>query len=120
MQPYTCFYAGCNFTATPFLDRQAWSHHLELDHGLGPYWAEQECPLCFESTSVGKGAILSHFARHMEDIALATLPRGIDSEANSEAGSDGESVAESAATGSSILNHTRGGLASEAALLARH
>jgi hypothetical protein len=38
-----------------------------------------------ETTGSGKGAILIHFARHMEDIALAILPRDIDSEASSEA-----------------------------------
>ncbi|KAF2190740.1 hypothetical protein K469DRAFT_733407 [Zopfia rhizophila CBS 207.26] len=59
LQPYTWFYLSCGFSGTSFRDRDVWSTHLELDHGNG--------------TSV----ILIHLARHMEDIALATLPCGL-------------------------------------------
>jgi len=62
------------------VDRQLWSNHLELDHKLGPNWDSFECPLCLELTEPGKSATLVHFARHMEDIALAALPREVESE----------------------------------------
>ncbi|KAF2865319.1 hypothetical protein BDV95DRAFT_507335 [Massariosphaeria phaeospora] len=91
LRPYTCFHPGCSFSATPFSDRQIWSNHLELDHYFGPEWQSRECALCLEPTGTGKSATLIHFARHMEEIALAALPRGIDSEANSEAESEATS-----------------------------
>ncbi|KAF2708356.1 hypothetical protein K504DRAFT_382015, partial [Pleomassaria siparia CBS 279.74] len=84
LQPYTCFYSGCNFCGHAFSGRQLWSDHLELDHGLGPGWKDHQCSLCTEPTGTGKRQVLNHYARHMEDIALATLPSDIYSEAESE------------------------------------
>ncbi|KAF2131117.1 hypothetical protein P153DRAFT_384331 [Dothidotthia symphoricarpi CBS 119687] len=84
LQPYSCFYTSCSFRATPFANHQLWSDHLELDHKLGPDWNSVECPLCLETTKNGKSALLVHFARHMEDIALAALPREVESDAESE------------------------------------
>ncbi|KAF1851954.1 uncharacterized protein K460DRAFT_373842 [Cucurbitaria berberidis CBS 394.84] len=87
LRPYTCFYTGCVFSASPFADRQLWSNHLELDHKFGPTWEGIECPLCLEVTKSGKSAILIHFSRHMEDIGLAALPRDVESDADSDADS---------------------------------
>ncbi len=84
IQPYTCLYASCSFCSNPFANRQLWSSHLELDHKFGPNWDAVECPLCFQSTESGKSSILIHFARHMEDIALAALPCEVESDAESE------------------------------------
>jgi hypothetical protein len=42
------------------------------------------CPLCLDLTDAGKSKTLIHFARHMEDIALAALPREVESEVESE------------------------------------
>ncbi|KAF2036132.1 hypothetical protein EK21DRAFT_52546, partial [Setomelanomma holmii] len=89
LQPYTCFFVGCSFSATPFADRNVWSNHLELDHKFGPKWDSIECPLCLERTDAVKSKILIHFARHMEDIALAALPREVESEGESDGESDG-------------------------------
>lgn len=83
LRPYTCLFADCGFTREPFANRQLWTDHLELDHGFGPAWNGVQCPLCLETTNSGKGAVLVHFARHMEDIALASLPRDIESDAES-------------------------------------
>ncbi|KAF1828670.1 hypothetical protein BDW02DRAFT_211004 [Decorospora gaudefroyi] len=94
LEPYTCFYVNCSWSTTTFSDRQFWSKHLELDHKLGPSWKAIQCPLCLEKTESGKSAILIHFARHMEDIALAALPRDIDSDAESEASSESHLTAE--------------------------
>jgi hypothetical protein len=46
------------------------------------------CPLCLDSTEAGKAKMLIHFARHMEDIALAALPREVESDEESEGGTD--------------------------------
>jgi hypothetical protein len=73
----------------PFLDRQLWSDHLELDHGFGPHWNSTQCNLCFQSTGEGKRTILSHFARHLEDVATSSLPRDVESDA--ESGTESES-----------------------------
>lgn len=96
LQPYTCFYPNCSFSSMPFADRQLWSNHLELDHHFGPNWESVQCPLCLEATEAGKSKILIHFARHMEDIALAALPREVESDAESNAGSDDDSNLSSA------------------------
>ncbi|KAL5113435.1 hypothetical protein ACEQ8H_008679 [Pleosporales sp. CAS-2024a] len=91
LQPYTCLFTGCAFSTQPFVDRQLWSNHLELDHQLGPDWKSVVCPICLESTDNGKGKMLIHFARHMEDIALAALPRDVESDDESESGTFNES-----------------------------
>jgi uncharacterized C2H2 Zn-finger protein len=69
------------------LSRELWIDHIGLDHSLAPDWQSQQCPLCLEQTGSGKGSTLVHLARHLEDIALASLPKGSDSEVNSENGS---------------------------------
>ncbi|EAT77002.2 hypothetical protein SNOG_15627 [Parastagonospora nodorum SN15] len=73
-----------DWRAKPFANRQLWSQHLELDHQLGPSWESVVCPLCLEATDAGKSKMLIHFARHMEDIALAALPREVESDNESE------------------------------------
>jgi hypothetical protein len=85
LQPYTCLYDSCTFSLKPFADRQLWSKHLELDHELGPNWKSVTCPLCLDPTDEGKSKILIHFARHLEDIALAALPREVESEDDADA-----------------------------------
>jgi hypothetical protein len=94
LRPYTCFFANCAFVDSPFSNRQLWVVHLEIEHGFGPAWEGIQCPLCLEHTQNGKGPVLTHFARHMEDIALAALPRGVDSDAesNSETSSLSDSI----------------------------
>jgi hypothetical protein len=84
LRPYTCLFANCAFVDNPFSNRQLWVDHLEIEHGFGPTWEGIQCPLCLEHTENGKGPVLTHFARHMEDIALAALPRGVDSDVESD------------------------------------
>lgn len=96
LRPYTCVFGSCSFTQEPFATRQVWSDHLELDHRLGPFWDGIQCPLCLDTMESGKSAVLIHFARHMEDIALASLPRDVESDAECE--SDGGSSADSNTT----------------------
>ncbi|UPX16282.1 uncharacterized protein EKO05_0006691 [Ascochyta rabiei] len=90
LQPYTCFYTGCPFNKTPFASRQLWSDHLELGHKLGSAWEAVKCPLCLHYTGNGRSTVLTHFARHMEDIALIALPLTIDSDADSDCSIESE------------------------------
>ncbi|KAF2005195.1 hypothetical protein P154DRAFT_560119 [Amniculicola lignicola CBS 123094] len=83
LRPYTCFHPGCNFNFIPFRDRRTWSDHLDLDHSFGPLWESQQCVLCLESTGGGRNDILLHYSHHMEEIACAALPRGVDSDEES-------------------------------------
>ena len=87
LRPYTCFYAVCPYNQHPFSTRQLWSDHLELGHDFGPAWQPVQCFLCLEMTGEGKSTILSHFARHMEDISLVALPPTVDSDEESESSS---------------------------------
>lgn len=88
LRPYTCFYTDCHFTTEPFKNRDVWISHLELEHKHGPNWAKFQCPLCLHNTPSGRTAILVHFARHLEEIGLASVPRDVESDAESDAGSD--------------------------------
>ncbi|KAH7398766.1 hypothetical protein DE146DRAFT_504063 [Phaeosphaeria sp. MPI-PUGE-AT-0046c] len=110
LQPYTCLFVGCAFSVQPFADRHLWSNHLELDHQLGPDWRSITCPLCLESTDSGKTRMLIHFARHMEDIALAALPREVESEDEPETGTDKSSHQ---SFGNSPLSTTDRGVSNE-------
>ncbi|XP_014559745.1 hypothetical protein COCVIDRAFT_43954, partial [Bipolaris victoriae FI3] len=84
LQPYNCFYRECHFNATAFTNLQAWKNHLEFEHNFGPAWEAVECPLCLNLTADGKSAILTHFARHMEDVALLALPPAVEPDAESD------------------------------------
>jgi hypothetical protein len=102
LRPYTCLFASCAFTKEPFANRQLWVDHLELEHELGPDWNGVQCPLCLESTGSGKSTILIHFARHMEDIAIASLPRDVESDVESGSGSSLDSLSAAEARDGSI------------------
>ena len=54
---------------------------------------ELQCPLCLQGQWTSQRKFVTHLGRHMEDIALASLPR--DAASASEAGSDPESDADS-------------------------
>ena len=45
---------------------------------------DQPCPLCFQKEWVSQRSFTTHVGQHMEEIALACLPRDIDSESDSE------------------------------------
>lgn len=88
LQPYNCFYRECHFNAIAFTNLQAWKNHLEFEHNFGPAWEAIECPLCLNLTADGKNAILTHFARHMEDVALLALPPAVEPDAESDTSRD--------------------------------
>jgi hypothetical protein len=59
---------------------------LEHCHGLDVSVSEVTCHLCLEYVTSSRDALSLHFARHMEETALAILPSGVDSDEGS--GSD--------------------------------
>jgi hypothetical protein len=98
LQPYVCFYNDCPQKETTFTDRSTFSHHLDLDHRLGPEWQSLSCPLCLQCLGPGRSAISGHIAKHMEEISLDALPRPGDSDISSVIDSevDSEIVSEPA------------------------
>lgn len=80
LRPYTCLYANCTFSQEAFVNRQLWSEHMEAVHELGSEWKGIQCPLCLSVVKHGKIRVLSHLARHLEGIALASLPCDVESD----------------------------------------
>ncbi|KAF2629518.1 hypothetical protein BU25DRAFT_268312 [Macroventuria anomochaeta] len=96
LRPYTYLFTNCNFTREPFANRQLWTDHLKLGHECGPDWDAVQCPLCLDTTKSGKSAVLVHFARHLEDIALVSLPRDIESDTESDSITETETRSDNA------------------------
>ena len=42
-----------------------------------------QCPLCLEALIQDRETVSGHLARHMEEVSLGALPRGVDSEVGS-------------------------------------
>ncbi|KAJ5026852.1 hypothetical protein PSV08DRAFT_389873 [Bipolaris maydis] len=80
---YACFFAECCNTRMFFEDSDALMTHLQDQHGMDVRISDVECPLCMEFTSGDRDILTLHIARHMEEIALAILPSGVDSEEES-------------------------------------
>jgi hypothetical protein len=57
--------------------------HLQDRHDMDVRVSEVACPLCEEFSSGDYHVLSLHIARHMEEIALAILPSGVDSEEES-------------------------------------
>jgi len=57
--------------------------HLQDHHGMDIRVSNVTCPLCVGFTSADRDVLALHIARHMEEIALAILPSGVDSDAAS-------------------------------------
>ncbi|PVH71686.1 hypothetical protein DL98DRAFT_596710 [Cadophora sp. DSE1049] len=92
LRPWVCHDLSCNYSS-PFANREHWIQHLGLAHGLDPEWSGFECPLCHQQTGNGRFVISHHLSVHMEEISLAALPSGPDSESGSESEiSSGEEV----------------------------
>lgn len=93
---YACLFDECSAARIIFEDRDAMMSHLEQRHSLDVAISSVSCPLCCDYTSDSRGALSIQIARHMEEIALAILPPGVDpdeestSETTSEAESQGE------------------------------
>ncbi|KAI8711687.1 hypothetical protein NCS52_01432900 [Fusarium sp. LHS14.1] len=88
LRPWICHDSACDFGNEPFASRKDWIEHLEFDHDFHLAWGSFECPLCHEETGKGKTAIINHLACHMEEISLAALPSGYDSDNDLEESGD--------------------------------
>ncbi|UPL00083.1 hypothetical protein LCI18_011017 [Fusarium solani-melongenae] len=88
LRPWICHDSACDFGNEPFTSREDWIEHLEFDHNFQLAWGSFECPLCHEETGEGKTAIIHHLASHMEEISLAALPSGYDSDNDLEGSED--------------------------------
>ena len=80
LQPYVCPWDQCLGNTTTFRSRDTWINHLDQEHTIASHWNGLTCPLCLESAGDGLGAVSVHIARHLEDVALAAIPRNVDSE----------------------------------------
>ena len=78
----------CTYGIQPFPNREEWIQHLGLKHGLYPEWKSFACPMCHEDTGKGKAAISRHLSSHMEEISLAALPAGVETDDESDSYSD--------------------------------
>jgi hypothetical protein len=95
LQPYVCPWDQCLGNTTTFRSRNAWVNHLGQEHTLASHWNGLACPRCLESVGDGLGAVSVHIARHLEDIALAAIPRNVDSDDGSNSEGDALTSAES-------------------------
>ncbi|KAH6949654.1 hypothetical protein BKA56DRAFT_289195 [Ilyonectria sp. MPI-CAGE-AT-0026] len=84
LRPWVCHEAACEYGNDPFHSREDWIHHLALQHGFDSGWHSIECPFCLEPTGSGKVMIVKHLSNHMEEISLASLPAGVDSDSDDE------------------------------------
>lgn len=89
---YACFFAECCNTRVFFEDSDALMTHLEDQHGMDVRISDVECPLCMEFTSGDRDVLALHIARHMEEIALAILPSGVESDEESACDSASDSI----------------------------
>jgi hypothetical protein len=65
------------------------TRHMESQHDINKDILSQACPLCLDPILGGRDVIALHFARHLEEIALAVLPTSAGSDNGSdESGSD--------------------------------
>ena len=84
---YACFFPGCHGTGVVWENGEGLMNHLQDQHGMDARVSEVTCPLCVDFTSGDRDVLSLHIARHMEEIALAILPSGVDSDAESVDGS---------------------------------
>ncbi|KAK3374676.1 hypothetical protein B0H63DRAFT_255307 [Podospora didyma] len=87
LQPHVCLMENCKFNSNPLADKRLWVAHLELDHGFANSWNDMTCPLCKQQTGSGKASIVSHHARHLEEISLTIIPTNSESDNESDASS---------------------------------
>jgi serine/threonine protein kinase len=87
LQPYSCLELECSQSSQAFQNRDEWIDHLKNNHSMGPEWNPVWCYLCQQFTEGKMVNVCSHFADHLEDIALAASPLDATSDAGSEADS---------------------------------
>ena len=80
LQPYVCVFEDCR---TPFLlyeIRRDWFAHVRKSHlpkdGTSPQIQQLQCPLCHDDVR-SLPSIRRHLARHLEEVALFSLPNSL-------------------------------------------
>jgi hypothetical protein len=76
LQPYVCTFTDCKTPLSLYENRRDWFNHVAASH-LGQYpRQEMQCPLCPESVR-SLPIIRRHLARHLEELALFSLPNSL-------------------------------------------
>ncbi|KAJ4415947.1 hypothetical protein N0V82_007069 [Gnomoniopsis sp. IMI 355080] len=87
LQPYLCLDEACRLKEAPFPTKAQWETHFALDHARPEDCPGIVCPICQATTPDGRAHVMSHLAKHMEEIALTILPINADSEDGTDADS---------------------------------
>ncbi|KAL9051690.1 MAG: hypothetical protein Q9206_004607, partial [Seirophora lacunosa] len=69
LRPYSCPYEGCPWEERQHAERREWFAHIERSHDI----ADLRCPLC-QTTQGSAKQLETHLARHLEELALFSLP----------------------------------------------
>ncbi|KAK5080110.1 hypothetical protein LTR70_008793 [Exophiala xenobiotica] len=87
LQPYVCLLADCSYANKLFINRREWFTHEKQQH-FNRGQSLSHCPLCLEALSSLTAE--KHLGRHLEDLALFTLPSVLfdDEEEEEEVGSN--------------------------------
>jgi hypothetical protein len=101
---YKCHDCGREFAnAEPFTRHLGEYHHLKYNQlqlraflsaaasSAPPSWPNEHCPLCLETGWASQRKFTTHVARHMEEIALASLPRDVGDDCDSSSNEEIES-----------------------------
>jgi hypothetical protein len=76
LQPYVCTFPDCKTPLSLYENRRDWFNHVAASHlGQDPR-QEMQCPLCPESVRT-LPLIRRHLARHLEELALFSLPNSL-------------------------------------------
>ncbi|KAI9695603.1 MAG: hypothetical protein M1820_008528 [Bogoriella megaspora] len=94
LKPYVCVFPGCRLSYSPseVLGGSFWTDHLESKHAPEDPSLGWKCPLCSKQLGNNSRRFCAHLSRHLEDIAMASLPRDCDSEHNSAIGNSSRPV----------------------------
>ncbi|KAI0147642.1 hypothetical protein GGR57DRAFT_476225 [Xylariaceae sp. FL1272] len=89
LEPYNCLEDSCYHNTSPLASREKWVTHLRSHYGDECVWSSFDCALCLEEIGPGEPGIVIHLEKHLQDIALAALPKNGDADSDT----DGESTA---------------------------
>jgi hypothetical protein len=96
----------CHECAREFANAESYTlhlgeyHHLKFNQlqlraflsaatsSVPPSWPNEYCPLCLEMGWASQRKFTTHVARHMEEIALASLPRDVGDDGDSSSNDD--------------------------------
>ncbi|KAI0970720.1 hypothetical protein F4678DRAFT_434454 [Xylaria arbuscula] len=72
IEPYICPEPDCD--APLFANTSQWRKHVDSSHPQSTIWSDSRCRICGKATQ-NRVIVLWHLINHMEDIALAIIPR---------------------------------------------